>query len=124
VLYLTDSPPRQKQPVNTKDEILARLDALIQKAENVLRTQRAAPNKDERDDELRPSYDLRRLLKGGVRGKYAERYQAGTNLVLLDPDVARAFANDATAINKALRLVLQLTELPTSRRHGLAKDGE
>jgi len=110
--------------VNTKDEILARLDALIQKAENVLRTQRAAPNKDERDDELRPSYDLRRLLKGGVRGKYAERYQAGTNLVLLDPDVARAFANDATAINKALRLVLQLTELPTSRRHGLAKDGE
>ena len=124
MLYLTDSPPRQKQPVNTKDEILARLDALIQKAENVLRTQRAAPNKDERDDELRPSYDLRRLLKGGVRGKYAERYQAGTNLVLLDPDVARAFANDATAINKALRLVLQLTELPTSRRHGLAKDGE
>ena len=44
MLYLTDSPPRRKQPVSTKDEILARLDALIQKAENVLRTQRAAPD--------------------------------------------------------------------------------
>ena len=59
-------------------------------------------SKGERDDELRPSYDLRRLLKGGVRGKYVERYQEGTNLVLLDPDVARAFANDAAAINKVL----------------------
>ena len=34
-------------------------------------------------DELRP--DLRLLLKSGVRGKYARRYEAGTNLVLLDP---------------------------------------
>ena len=80
--------------------------------------------KGERDDELHPSYDLRQLLKGGVRGKYVDRYQEGTNLVLLDPDIARAFANDAAAINKALRLVLQLTELPTSQRHGLAKGGE
>ena len=38
-------------------------------------------------DDLRQEYDLRRLLKGGVRGKYAKRYHAGTNLVLLDPDV-------------------------------------
>ena len=30
----------------------------------------------ENDDELRPEYDLRKLLKGGVRGKYAERYRA------------------------------------------------
>ena len=78
----------------------------------------------ERGDELRPSYDLRQLLKRGVRGKYVERYQEGTNLVLLDPDVAQAFANDAAAINKALRLVLQLTELPTNGRHGPAKGGE
>ena len=50
--------------------------------------------KGEMDDDLRPAYDLRLLLKDGVRGKYAERYRAGTNLVLLAPDVARAFAND------------------------------
>lgn len=43
MLYLTDSPLRRKQPVNTKDEILARLDALIQKAENVLRTHQPNP---------------------------------------------------------------------------------
>ena len=47
------------------------------------------------DDELRPEYDLREMLKGGVRGKYAERYRAGTNLVLLALDVAKAFANEA-----------------------------
>ena len=40
-------------------------------------------------DELRSEYDLRELLKRRVRGKYARRYHAGTNLVLLDPDVRR-----------------------------------
>jgi len=44
---------------------------------------------DELNDDLRPEYDLRELLKRGVRGKYAERFKAGTNLVLLDPEVAR-----------------------------------
>jgi hypothetical protein len=70
----------------------------------------------EMDDELRPEYDLRTLLKDGVRGKYVERYRAGTNLVLLDPDVAKAFP-DETAVNEALRLVIQLGEI--QRRQGL-----
>jgi hypothetical protein len=39
---------------------------------------------DGTSDELRPEYDLRQLLNGGVRGKYATQYRAGTNLVLLD----------------------------------------
>ena len=64
----------------------------------------------EMDDELRPEYDLPQLLKDGVRGKYAERYQAGSNLVLLAPDVARAFPNDE-AVNEALRLVIQLAKI-------------
>jgi hypothetical protein len=38
-------------------------------------------------DELRPEYDLRELLAKGVRGKYAERYRAGTKLVLLNTEV-------------------------------------
>jgi hypothetical protein len=67
------------------------------------------------DDELRPEYDLRELLEGAVRGKYAERYRAGTNLVLLDPDVAKAFPNEQ-AVNEALRLVLQLMEIPEVRK--------
>ena len=72
--------------------------------------------KSEMDDELRPEYDLHELLKGGVRGKYAERYRAGTNLVLLAPDVAKAFENNAEAVNKALRLVIQLTKVPLGKK--------
>ena len=59
----------------------------------------------EEEDELRPEYDFSRL-KGGVRGKYAERYLEGTNLILLDPDVAAAFP-DAKSVNDALRRLLQ-----------------
>ena len=62
------------------------------------------------NDDLRPEYDLASLLKGGVRGKYAARYREGTNLVLLEPDVARAFP-DEQAVNQALRLVMQLANL-------------
>ena len=61
-------------------------------------------------DELRSEYDLAELLKGGVRGKYATRYREGTNLVLLEPDVARAFPNEQ-AVNQALRMVMQLANL-------------
>ncbi len=63
--------------------------------------------KDRMNDELRPEYDLGPLLKGGVRGKYAKRYHADTNLVLLDPDVRKAFRSER-AVNDALRLVIEL----------------
>lgn len=56
------------------------------------------------NDELRPEYDLRKL-KGGIRGKYYERAQAGTNLVLLEPDLAKAFP-DSDSVNRALRVLL------------------
>jgi hypothetical protein len=64
----------------------------------------------EMDDELRPEYDLSKLLRDSVRGKYADRYKAGTNLVLLAPDVAQAFPSEE-AVNEALRLVIQLAKL-------------
>lgn len=50
---------------------------------------------------MRPEYDFR----GGVRGKYVSRYRAGTNVVVLDPDVAAAFPN-ADLVNRALRALL------------------
>jgi hypothetical protein len=50
------------------------------------------------DDEILPEYDL----GGGIRGKYAERYARGTNLILIDPDVAEVFP-DGEAVNSALR---------------------
>jgi hypothetical protein len=53
-------------------------------------------------DDLRPEYDFR----GGVRGKYAERFREGTNIVVLDPDVAAEF-KDSRAVNDALRKILK-----------------
>nr|WP_199197259.1 hypothetical protein [Chroococcidiopsis sp. CCALA 051] len=60
------------------------------------------------DDDLRPEYDFSQMA-GGVRGKYIERYQAGTNLVLLDPDVAQAFPSE-DAVNEALRLLMKIAQ--------------
>ena len=57
----------------------------------------------ERDpEEMRPEYDIR----GGVRGKYYERYQQGTNVVLLEPDVAAVFHN-SESVNRALRMLIE-----------------
>jgi hypothetical protein len=60
------------------------------------------------DDDLRPEYGPEDFARG-VRGKYFERYQAGTNLALLAPDVRAAFPTDE-AVNDALRLLLKLAE--------------
>ncbi len=76
----------------------------------------------ESHDELRPEYDLHGLLKKGVRGKYAKRFQAGTNLVLLEPDVAKVFADDE-AVNQALRLAIQLGQLQTHKKRGVTRTG-
>jgi hypothetical protein len=56
------------------------------------------------NDELRPEYDPAQL-KGGVRGKNLAKYQQGTNLALLAPDVRAAFPTDE-AVNAALRSLL------------------
>ena len=52
---------------------------------------------------MREEYDIR----GGVRGKYYERYRQGTNVVLLEPDVAAVF-RDAEAVNRALRMLIHI----------------
>jgi hypothetical protein len=68
--------------------------------------------KKNRTNDMHPEYDFS-SMKGGVRGKYAARYRAGTNLMLLDPEVARAFPTDA-AVNQTLRAVLEMAnELPS-----------
>ena len=53
---------------------------------------------------LRAEYDFA-SMKRGVRGKYLKRFQEGTNIVLIEPEVAAAFPNDQ-AVNQALRGVL------------------
>ena len=59
------------------------------------------------DDDLRPEYDFA-SMKGGIRGKYVARLRKGSNLVLLEPEVAAAFPS-ADAVNEALRGVLNTT---------------
>jgi hypothetical protein len=55
------------------------------------------------DSEMLPEYDFSK----GVRGKYAKRYAAGTNVVVLAPDVATAFP-DADSVNEALRALMKI----------------
>jgi len=54
-------------------------------------------------EEMRSEYDF----SGGVRGKHHQAYREGTNVVLLDPEVARVF-RDAEAVNRALRMLIDL----------------
>jgi hypothetical protein len=61
-----------------------------------------------RNDDLRSEYDFSKI-KGGVRGKYASRCKAGTNLVLLSPDVAPYFP-DEQAVNTALRSLVSIAK--------------
>jgi hypothetical protein len=62
-------------------------------------------------DELRPEY-RREDLGPGVRGKYFESYRKGTNLVLLSPDVAKAFPTE-NAVNDALRSLIEIAQKTT-----------
>jgi hypothetical protein len=55
-------------------------------------------DKHDQDDEMRSEYDF----SDGVRGKYAERYAEGSNVVVLEPDVAERFKT-SEEVNRALR---------------------
>lgn len=61
------------------------------------------------NDEILPEYSLR----GGVRGKYADRFPRDAHFVLLDPDVAAAFP-DSASVNQALRGLMHDREQPAA----------
>ncbi len=71
---------------------------------------RAKPIKTVED--LRPEYDLSQL-KGGVRGKYYHHATAGTNLVLIDPELTSVFP-DTESVNRALKLLVATAEAAAS----------
>jgi hypothetical protein len=64
--------------------------------------------KQSRNGDMRPEYDFS-SMKGGIRGKYYEQYRKGSNVVLLEPDVAKAFPTEG-AVNEALRGILDTTQ--------------
>jgi hypothetical protein len=62
-----------------------------------------------RVEDMLPEYDF----SGGDRGKYLARYHSGTNVVLLDPDIADAFP-DAASVNRTLRLLVNVARRQVS----------
>jgi hypothetical protein len=70
-------------------------------------------------NDLRPEYDLSQL-KGGVRGKYYRRTSVGTNLVLIEPDLAILFPN-AEAVNRALRVLAEAAKSTTAPKRKRAR---
>ena len=66
--------------------------------------------KTKRDPDMLAEYDFSQ----GVRGKYAQRYSEGTNLVALSPDVAEFFP-DSEAVNAALRALVDIARKSTKR---------
>ena len=68
------------------------------------------------NDSMRPEYDFSK----GVRGKYAARYASGTNVVVLEPDVAREFPT-ADDVNQTLRAVAKLLRDRKQRAGGKSK---
>ena len=64
-------------------------------------------------DDLKPEYSPE-LIKSGTRGKYAQQYKEGTNVVVIEPDLMRAFPN-AKAVNDALRQYLAEHSASTER---------
>jgi len=68
------------------------------------------------DQGFRSEYDLSRL-KGGVRGKYYHMAMAGSNLVLIEPDLANLFP-DGESVNRALRLLADTARAATGSKRG------
>ena len=64
---------------------------------------KATKTKAQRKPDMLPEYDFSK----GVRGKYADRYAAGSNIVVLSPDVAEVFS-DSDSVNEALRLLVKI----------------
>jgi hypothetical protein len=60
--------------------------------------------------EMRAEYDF----SGGVRGKYANGYRRGVNVILLEPEVAAAFP-DSKSVNDALRALLEIADRTSHR---------
>ena len=65
---------------------------------------------------MRPEYDF----SGGVRGRFYKEYMKGTNVVLLDPDVADMFP-DSQTVNEALRVLVQLAKRQAQSKPKKAK---
>lgn len=68
---------------------------------------------DSNDDEMAEEYDFSK----GERGKYAQRYREGTNIIVLSPDVAEVFPT-SESVNEALRMLIRIIN---QNKHSLSE---
>lgn len=71
------------------------------------------------DEDMLEEYDF----SGGVKGKYAKRYEEGTNVVVIDPDVAEYFP-DHDSVNEALRGLAEVIKRQRKAEQSLKPDAE
>ena len=101
------SPSEKPLPANCSlsciqiEAIISALSVQEQQAAESANFMRKAPSKSSRES-IQDEYDF----SHGVRGKYARRYAQGTNVVVLEPDVARVFSN-SEAVNASLRKIIR-----------------
>ena len=96
-----------------QQRVLANIDKSLERREN-RRTYEEKASAKATDNDLRPEYDLSQL-KGGVRGKYYQQASVGTNLVLIEPKLARVFP-DTESVNRALKLLVDTAAAAASHR--------
>ncbi len=73
---------------------------------------KAVTTRTRHDPDMMSEYDFSK----GVRGKYAKRYAAGTNVVILSPDVAKVFP-DSESVNEALRVLVKIARQKVKKEH-------
>jgi len=78
---------------------------------NMKKSKKRARPAGSEEDTMRPEYDFSKAVRGVTAARYAE----GTNVVLLDPDVAKIFP-DTRAVNEALRTMARVTRTSLRRR--------
>ena len=82
-------------------------------------TMKTAPRKGRTSEKATPEMRAEYDFSGGVRGKYVERYRKGTNVVLIDPELAEAFP-DSKSVNDALRALVGIATRAESRKRSRA----
>ena len=82
----------------------------MKKAKSAARVARTSPSASRPRAEMRAEYDF----SGGVRGKYAQSYLRGSNVVVVEPDLVTEFPS-ANAVNRALRAYLKSKSAPRTR---------
>ena len=94
-------------PIEATISVSSALGRLAHKKSDPMKTE------DDNSDDMRAEYDFSK----GVRGKYADRFSEGSNVIVLDPDVANLF-KDSASVNDALRTLAEIAQRQSKKATG------